>query len=135
MAPVICAFRHAGKLRDFGCNKFIVPPKISVVRSLATDTPSQKFFAIMDEYKSRNYTQTVPARFIKDMRKATDVNGDDEITMDEMRHMLRNIEASDKVSDDELKVLFNEVGADLNGERVIHVEDMIKAWKEHNKSI
>jgi Ca2+-binding EF-hand superfamily protein len=92
----------------------------------------QKFFAIMDEYKMRNYAQTVPSRFIKDMRKATDVNGDNEITMSEMKNMLKNIGADDKISDDELKSLFDEVGADLNGERVIHVDDMVKVWKEHS---
>ena len=129
------ASRYVGNLRVFGRNTFVVPMTTSVIRSFATETPSQKLFSIMDEYKSRNYTQTVPARFIKDIRKATDLNGDNEITMDEMRHMLRNIEASDKLSDDELKVLFNEVGVDLDGERVIHVEDMIKAWKEHSKTI
>ena len=129
------ASRYVGNLRVFGRNTFVVPMTTSVIRSFATETPSQKLFSIMDEYKSRNYTQTVPARFIKDIRKATDLNGDNEITMDEMRHMLRNIEASDKLSDDELKILFNEVGVDLDGERVIHVEDMIKAWKEHSKTI
>jgi Ca2+-binding EF-hand superfamily protein len=87
----------------------------------------------MDEYKSRNYAQTVPSRFIKDMRKATDVDGDNKITMDEMRHMLKNIEARDKFSDEELESLFDEVGDDSNGERVIHVEDMLQAWKEHVK--
>jgi Ca2+-binding EF-hand superfamily protein len=80
----------------------------------------------------RNYAQTVPSRFIKDMRKATDVNGDNEITMSEMKNMLKNIGADDKISDDELKSLFDEVGADLNGERVIHVDDMVKVWKEHS---
>lgn len=108
---------------------------ITTTRSFASAESGvcQKFFAIMDEYKSRNYAQTVPSRFIKDMRKATDVDGDNKITMDEMRHMLKNIEAGDKFSDEELESLFDEVGDDSNGERVIHVEDMLQAWKEHVK--
>lgn len=59
------------------------------------------------------------------------MNGDNVISFEEMKHMLKNIEADDKISDEELKDLFIEVGADLNGERVIHVDDMIAAWKDH----
>jgi Ca2+-binding EF-hand superfamily protein len=125
------AFRHIRNLQPSSFSN--IPLIHTSIRPFVADTGvRQKFFAIMDEYKLRNYSQTVPSRFIKDMRKATDINGDNEITMSEMKHMLKNIGADDKMSEDELKSLFDEVGADLNGERVIHVEDMIKVWKEHS---
>ncbi|KAL3767917.1 hypothetical protein ACHAWO_001813 [Cyclotella atomus] len=121
-------------IRNLQPSSFATTPHIHTATRpfVAESGVRQKFFAIMDEYKMRNYAQTVPSRFIKDMRKATDVNGDNEITMSEMKNMLKNIGVDDKISDDELKSLFDEVGADSNGERVIHVDDMVKVWKEHS---
>ena len=68
------------------------------------------------------------------MRKATDTDGDNEITMDELKHMLKNIGAEDKITENELKEIFNEMGVDYKGEKVIHVDDMIKSWMEHTKT-
>lgn len=103
------------------------------IRSLATPA-GQKFFEIMLEYKKHNYGQTIPSRFIKDMRKATDTDGDNEITMEELRKMLKNIGAEGKITEEELKTIFDDMGVEkTGGERVIPVDDMIKSWNEHTK--
>jgi hypothetical protein len=56
----------------------------------------------MINYKACNYAPTVPSCFIKDAKK-TDTDGDNEITMDQLKHMLKNIGVEGKNMEGELK--------------------------------
>ncbi|KAL7521709.1 hypothetical protein ACHAWX_006387 [Stephanocyclus meneghinianus] len=129
------AFHHFSRFHATGAAS-TSQLRITLVRTLSTErSPARrKFLDIMIDYKTRNYAQTVPSRFIKDMRNATDTDGDNEITMDELKHMLKNIGAEGKITEDELKDIFNEMGVDYKGEKVIHVDDMIKSWIEYTKT-
>ena len=66
------------------------------------------------------------------MIKAVDSNDDGVITMDEYQTLLKNIGASEKMSGEELKEIFDEIGdSELNGERVISVKSVEERWTNY----
>lgn len=85
-----------------------------------------------EEYKKNNFNQAMPSRFFKMMIKAVDSNDDGVITMDEYQTLLKNIGASDQMSEIELKEIFDEIGdSELNGERVITVKSVEERWTKY----
>jgi cell division GTPase FtsZ len=60
---------------------------------------------------SISYTQTVPSRFRKEiLRAATDPEHADAIAMEGMQRVLINIGAENRLSPEEIKSIFSEVG-------------------------
>ena len=71
-----------------------------------------------------SYTQALPSRFKKDIVRAAKL--EDEATgigMEGMQRVLENINMQDKISDHEMKVIFDEIGGE-SGE--IPVDSMLK---------
>ena len=109
----------------------------------------KKFLEILSEYKANNFARATPTRFVKMIVKAVDSNQDGVITMEgtfyfvvscmyktkyiifiaflfsEYSTLLKNIGASDKMTQGDLDEIFTELGdAELNGEKVISVKSI-----------
>mmetsp|Transcript_21561 Transcript_21561/g.36736 ORF Transcript_21561/g.36736 Transcript_21561/m.36736 type:complete len:132 (-) Transcript_21561:486-881(-) len=95
-----------------------VPATVSSHASLSTQASRavQKLQSIMQEYRQANYTQCIPSRFKKDVvRAATNNNNNsnnnsDRIEVENLEQVLRNIGASDKITHQELEMIFLEEG-------------------------
>ena len=91
----------------------------------------RKLFDILNNYRTENYAQCLPSRFLKDIIKAVDANGDGVITKAEYFQLLKNIGHEGELTDAELDEIFNEVGVEDSaaGEKVIPVEVLMEKWK------
>lgn len=91
----------------------------------------RKLFDILNDYRGKNYAQALPSRFLKDIIKSVDANGDGVITKAEYFQLLKNIGHEGELSDAELDEIFNEVGVEdpAAGEKVIPVEVLMEKWK------
>ena len=91
----------------------------------------RKLFDILNHYRTTNYAQCLPSRFLKDIVAAVDVNKDGVITKDEYLQLLKNIGHEGELSNEELDEIFNEVGVedDVASERVIPVQVLLDKWK------
>jgi len=91
----------------------------------------RKLFDILNGYRSKNYAQALPSRFLKDIIKAVDANGDGVITKAEYLQLLKNIGHEGELTDAELDEIFDEVGVEDSaaGEKVIPVEVLMKKWQ------
>ena len=94
--------------------------------------PRKKFHGILNEYKRANFEKDIPSRFFKKILDAVDANQDGVITMEELQTLLKNIGAKDKMSEQELGEIFDELGVD-NGEKekVIPVKNVEVAWSPY----
>lgn len=102
----------------------------------------RKFFDILNRYRSDNYSQCLPSRFLKDVINAVDANSDGIITMEEYQKLLQNIGAQDEMSTEELGEIFDEIGVDEDGgggggggKKVILVSTLMEKWKPLLKTI
>mmetsp|Transcript_16292 Transcript_16292/g.29555 ORF Transcript_16292/g.29555 Transcript_16292/m.29555 type:complete len:164 (+) Transcript_16292:64-555(+) len=116
-------------------------PQYAVFRSLGTDagrnssadnfdglsSPGKKFLGVLNEFKDGNFGEDTPTRFFKNIVKAVDSNQDGVITMEEYQTLLKNIGAQDKMTDQDGHEIFEELGVDNGGEKVITVEG-IETW-------
>ena len=92
----------------------------------------RKLFDILNDYRGKNYAQALPSRFLKDIIKAVDANGDGVITKEEYIQLLENIGHEGELTDEELDEIFDEVGVEDSaaaGEKVIPVEVLMEKWK------
>ena len=91
----------------------------------------RKLFDILNSYRTENYAQSLPSRFLKDIIKAVDANGDGVITKAEYFQLLKNIGHEGELTDAELDEIFNEVGVEDSsaGEKVIPVQVLMEKWK------
>lgn len=92
----------------------------------------RKLFDILNKYRTDNYAQCLPSRFLKDIVNAVDANKDGFITMEEYQTLLKNIGAEDSMTTEELGEIFDEVGVeDASGgnEKVILVQTLMDKWK------
>ena len=138
--------------RSFGTDA--TDKKRSVEEYLNSLSPARKkFLEILSEYKANNFDHATPTRFVKMIVKAVDSNQDGVITMEgtfyllfrcshhvmlyvqnyifiaflssEYSTLLKNIGASDKMTQGDLDEIFTELGdAELNGEKVISVKSI-----------
>lgn len=123
-------------------------PQYAVSRSLGTDadknssenlldslSPSRKkFHCVLNEFKVDNFEHDTPSRFFKKIVKAIDPNQDGVITMEEFQTLLKNIGAQDKMTEQDTHEIFEELGVDHGGEKVITVESMVTRWTPFLKS-
>lgn len=91
----------------------------------------RKLFDILNSYRTENYAQCLPSRFLKDVIKAVDANGDGVITKEEYIQLLENIGHEGELTDEELDEIFDEVGVEDSAasEKVIPVEVLMEKWK------
>ncbi len=92
----------------------------------------QKLITILHDYKLKNYSQSVPSRFIKAVISALDANHDELITFDEYQTLLRNIGAEGKLSEEEMWEVFEEIGVieKEGSEKVIPVQTLVECWSD-----
>mmetsp|Transcript_2292 Transcript_2292/g.4391 ORF Transcript_2292/g.4391 Transcript_2292/m.4391 type:complete len:217 (+) Transcript_2292:164-814(+) len=92
----------------------------------------QKLITILHDYKLKNYSQSVPSRFIKAVISALDANHDELITFDEYQVLLRNIGAEGKMTKDEMWEVFEEIGviSKDDEEKVIPVQTLVECWSD-----
>mmetsp|Transcript_10387 Transcript_10387/g.15952 ORF Transcript_10387/g.15952 Transcript_10387/m.15952 type:complete len:112 (-) Transcript_10387:129-464(-) len=69
----------------------------------------KKFQDVMSEYRRRHYAQEMPRRFKRDVVAAAK-DSENRIVMEGMQRVLKNIGAGQKLSENELKTLFTELG-------------------------
>jgi len=72
-------------------------------------TSRSKLGQILEDYRSENYRQETPTRFIKDILKAADENKDGYLERHEVAHLLENIGAQGKLSAAELDEFMTEI--------------------------
>jgi Ca2+-binding EF-hand superfamily protein len=65
---------------------------------------------IFEDYRKSQWPQELPSRVLKEILKATDINKDDKISVEELNHLLERIGASDKMSMTELADVMAELG-------------------------
>lgn len=101
--------------------------------------PRRKLFGILNDYRRANFEKTMPSRFVRDVLLAADAveSKDGVITASELRGLLRNIDAQDEMTDDELEEIFEEVGVDGGDGRgkVLVVEDIEEEWAPYIRAI
>ncbi|EED88626.1 predicted protein [Thalassiosira pseudonana CCMP1335] len=96
----------------------------------------QKFFDILNDYRTRNYSQCIPSRFLKEVLMALDTDHDHVVTMEEYQTLLKNIGAQDKMTKEDLNEIFEELGVDDNlhdDQKVIPVEAIEQCWSKFLK--
>jgi hypothetical protein len=92
-------------------------------------SPAQKkFLAVLHEYRSKNFEHTMPKRFFQMIIKAVDSNHDGVITLEEYQTLLTNIGAREKMTDQDLDEIFEKLGDDVLGAKVISVKRIETAW-------
>jgi len=69
------------------------------------------FRCVLEEYRRKNYTQALPSRFRKDIIDAATGEGNcGSVDLNGIMRVLKNIGAEQKVSTDDVKIIFNELG-------------------------
>eukprot|EP00978_Attheya_sp_CCMP212_P001266 scaffold2617_cov42-Attheya_sp.AAC.3 len=123
--------RHAAKPQIFiQQQRFFGSSEEDIVSALSPGR--KKLFTVLNEYRKTNYTQTLPSRFLKEVLAATDSNKDGLITVEELEQLLNRINASDKMSQDDLNDIFAELGVDnatADHEKAIPVKTIVAQWK------
>ena len=87
----------------------------------------KKFHGVLNEYKRNNFEHQTPNRFLHEIVKALDSNRDGVITVEEYETLLKNIGARDKMTEQDIHEIFEELGVD-RGEKVIPVECIERRW-------
>ena len=87
----------------------------------------KKFHGVLNEYKKNNFEHQTPNRFLHEIVKALDSNHDGVITVEEYETLLKNIGARDKMTEQDIHEIFEELGVD-RGEKVIPVECIERRW-------
>lgn len=77
------------------------------------ETALRKFQQVMQEYRIANYSQCTPRRFKKEVVAAAK-DSENRIVLANLQKVLNNIGAGQKMTDEELQLIFAEVG-DANG--------------------
>ncbi|KAL9182995.1 hypothetical protein ACHAXT_004274 [Thalassiosira profunda] len=89
----------------------------------------KKFLGVLNEYKAANFEHDTPTRFFKMIVQSVDSNHDGVISMEEYQTLLKNIGAEEKMTGEDMREIFEEVGEDNgNDERVISVESLEERW-------
>jgi hypothetical protein len=81
-----------------------------------------------------SYQQTIPSRFVKDIVKAADENGDGFLERDEAERFLANIGAGDKLTSADLTEIMTEVfggdGGDVDKIPIDRVQEALLSYFE-----
>jgi len=77
-----------------------------------------KLKSIFEQYRSDNFSQTTPPRFRKEFINAADADGDGVLTKDEVSEMLKKIGAEEAMTENEIEVVFGELGGS-DGEGIL----------------
>mmetsp|Transcript_35118 Transcript_35118/g.42978 ORF Transcript_35118/g.42978 Transcript_35118/m.42978 type:complete len:134 (+) Transcript_35118:311-712(+) len=80
-------------------------------RSFSSHESVEKLRHIFEEYRKQNYTYTTPARFRKNVLKATKMDDDGIVTCKELQKLLKNIGYSHLLSHNELEDIIAEAAA------------------------
>ena len=96
----------------------------------------KKLLAALNEYQESNFEHNTPTRFFKMIIEAVDSNHDGVIMMKEFETLLQNIGARDKMTQEDIEEIFEELGDEVQDgdgdgdgvERVISVESIGKRW-------
>ena len=96
----------------------------------------KKLLAALNEYQESNFEHNTPTRFFKMIIEAVDSNHDGVIMMKEFETLLQNIGARDKMTQEDIEEIFEELGDEVQDgdgdgdgvERVISVESIEKRW-------
>jgi len=59
--------------------------------------------SVFEDYREKNYAQTLPSRFAKEIVSAADADGDGKLTKDEIASVFANIGAGDAMSTAEIE--------------------------------
>ena len=65
----------------------------------------KKFYKVLEEYRQKNFTQTLFSRFVKQLTAAADVNHDGKLSLEELKALLHNIGFTGALSVEELEEL------------------------------
>eukprot|EP00579_Thalassiosira_antarctica_P001847 CAMPEP_0201871012 /NCGR_PEP_ID=MMETSP0902-20130614/4013_1 /ASSEMBLY_ACC=CAM_ASM_000551 /TAXON_ID=420261 /ORGANISM="Thalassiosira antarctica, Strain CCMP982" /LENGTH=144 /DNA_ID=CAMNT_0048396847 /DNA_START=153 /DNA_END=587 /DNA_ORIENTATION=+ len=90
--------------------------------------PRKKLLSVLNEYKNGNFEHDTPTRFFTNIVKAVDSNQDGVITMEQFQILLKNIGAQGKLTEQDSHEIFEELGVDNGGEKVITVESIETRW-------
>lgn len=93
-----------------------------------------KMRSILNEYRQKNFGQTLFSRFVKEILVAADTNCDGKISRNELCRFFHNIGADDCLTTDDITNLMLELGQEEGNERFIYVDDvenLIMQGSEH----
>jgi len=88
----------------------------------------KKFYKVLEEYRQKNFTQTLFSRFVKQLTAAADVNHDGKLSLEELKALLHNIGFTGALSVEELEELVDELGTELTtsggNEKLIPIDEI-----------
>lgn len=87
----------------------------------------RKMVNILNDYRSKNFTQCTNTRFFKHIISAVDTNKDEMISKEEYETMLKNIGAEEQMTKKDMDDLFDELG--VGDEKLIPVDTIKKSWE------
>lgn len=90
--------------------------------------PRRKMFTILNDYRTKNFSQCTNSRFFKTIISAVDTNNDNLISMEEYETLLKNIGADEEMTKEDMDAIFDELGVGED-EKVIPVELIKKSWE------
>ena len=122
-ATTSCSSKSCHRFLDTDANQKALDDFLS-----SLSPPRRKMFDILNDYRTKNYSQSTNKRFIKTMISAIDANNDNVITREEYQALLKNIGAEEQMSEEELDSIFEELGVGED-EKVIPVELIEKSWE------
>ncbi|GMH58565.1 hypothetical protein TrRE_jg11458, partial [Triparma retinervis] len=74
----------------------------STIRRYQSTEAVTTLASVFEDYREKNYAQTLPSRFAKEVVGAADADGDGVLTKDEIATVFQNIGASEAMSSEEI---------------------------------
>jgi hypothetical protein len=96
-----------------------VPSRRAFASTVDGSEAITKLKAVFEEYRRKNFSQTIPPRFKKEMVTAADKNKDGMISVAEIEALLDNIGASEKLTRAEVEHCMKEAG--VTGDDVLEI--------------
>ena len=95
-------------------------------------TTRDKLGQVMDEYRMKNFSQTIPGRFAKEICKAADKDNDGHISALEVKNLLKNIGVEDALTPEEISSVMVEVFGEENVDesKGVPVDKLIEYLKQ-----
>jgi Ca2+-binding EF-hand superfamily protein len=81
------------------------------------------------EFFAESYGQELPSRFAKDVTKAADTDGDGFLSVEEIKKLLINIGAKDKLTPEEISAAMEEIG-EMEGSKGVPIKDVVDYVKK-----
>uniref|UniRef100_A0A7S1VI06 EF-hand domain-containing protein n=1 Tax=Grammatophora oceanica TaxID=210454 RepID=A0A7S1VI06_9STRA len=80
--------------------------------SSAVPDGQEKLARIIEDYRKKNFAQTMPSRFVKQVLDAVDEDKDGFVTVEEAQTLLKNIDKACELSEDELTTIMSDINCD-----------------------